>query len=303
MSSPSCAISLAAESDRLRLFEVWEASVRATHAFLSEDDIQALIPLVKEELAHFSPIYCLRDSAGQVIAMMGVAGSKMEMLFVHSDHRGTGCGRRLTEFAIEQLGVTEVDVNEQNEKAIGFYERMGFHRVGRSAVDPQGNPFPILHLRLLRPTMIGTDRLRLELQSRDELLAMCEGHPEVSPAWLARLRASTEPDPWTYGFAVVLRASGAKIGDAGFKGPPDETGMVEIAYRIDPEHQGRGYATEAAQGLVAFAFRDHRVRFVWAHTLPTNNASTRVLEKSEFRKVGEVVDPEDGLVWRWERDA
>lgn len=124
---------------------------------------------------------------------------------------------------------------------------------------------------------------------------------EVGPAWLTRLRASPAADPWVHGFAVVHQESCAVIGHAGFKGPPDEDGMVEIGYGIVPGYQGRGYATEAAAAVVAFAFGTGRVRLVRAHTLPTPNASTRVLAKCGFERSGEVVDPEDGLVWRWER--
>lgn len=148
---------------------------------------------------------------------------------------------------------------------------------------------------------IETVRLRLQLRSREELLAMFEGAAEVSTEWIACVRASTAPDPWMYGFAVVERESRSDVGDAGFKGSPDEGGMVEIAYGIYHNYQGRGYATEVAEGLVAFAFRDDRVRLVRAHTRPDNVASRRVLEKCGFRRVGEVVDPEDGLVLRWER--
>ena len=124
---------------------------------------------------------------------------------------------------------------------------------------------------------------------------------DVSPAWLARLRASPGIDPWVHGFAVVHPDSHSVIGIASFKGPPGEEGAVEIAYGIVPGHQGQGYATEAAAALVAFAFSSGRVGLVRAHTLPTPNASTRVLAKCGFERVGEVVDPEDGLVWRWER--
>ncbi len=124
---------------------------------------------------------------------------------------------------------------------------------------------------------------------------------EVSPVWLAQLRASTEADPWVHGFAVIHRESNSVIGSVGFKGPPNEDGMVEIAYGIVPAFQGRGYATEAAEAGSSFAFGCARVRLVRAHTLPTSNASMRVLSKCGFERVGEVVDPEDGLVWRWER--
>jgi len=153
--------------------------------------------------------------------------------------------------------------------------------------------------------VIETESLRLILPSTEELLARIESlspadRAEVSPDWLARVRASAAADPWTHGFSMVEPASGAVIGSCAYKGPPDEGGVVEIAYAVDPEYQGRGYATEAARALVNFAFRSGRVRLVRAHTRAENNASTRVLAKCGFERIGEVVDPEDGLVWRWE---
>ena len=126
------------------------------------------------------------------------------------------------------------------------------------------------------------------------------GAAEVSPAWLARLETATETDPWIDGFAVVHVASNMVIGSASFKGPPDADGVVEVAYGIVPSQQGRGYATEATMALVAYAFSDDRVRVVRAHTSPRNDASGRVLTKCGFTLIGQVVDPEDGPVWRWE---
>lgn len=123
---------------------------------------------------------------------------------------------------------------------------------------------------------------------------------DVSPAWLTALRSATVADPWRHGFFIVDAQRGEIIGTAGFKGPPDANGVVEIAYGVAPEYQGRGYATEAANALVEFALSDPNVRTVRAHTLPEQNASTRVLTKNGFRHLGEVIDPEDGLVWRWE---
>lgn len=123
---------------------------------------------------------------------------------------------------------------------------------------------------------------------------------EVSPDWLAALRDSSGPDPWRHGFFVVHRESRSVIGMAGFKGPPDSTGMVEIAYGIVPSFEGHGYATEAAAALVGFAFASGHVRLVRAHTLPASNPSTRVLVKCGFRRTGTVLDPDDGPVWRWE---
>ena len=126
---------------------------------------------------------------------------------------------------------------------------------------------------------------------------------EISPKWLAALRGASEPDPWRHGFFIVERARREVIGTAGFKGPPDAGGVVEIAYGVTPSVEGRGYATEAAGALVRFAAADERVRLIRAHTLPEVNASTRVLRKCGFVHIGEVIDADDGPVWRWERDA
>lgn len=123
----------------------------------------------------------------------------------------------------------------------------------------------------------------------------------VSPEWLATLESAAGADPWRFGFAVVHRESGMVIGNAGLTGPPDPDGVFEIAYGIVPEYQGRGYATEAAEALLAWVVRNGRVTTARAHTLPKRNASTRVLEKCGFRHVGEVNHPTDGLIWRWEK--
>jgi len=151
-----------------------------------------------------------------------------------------------------------------------------------------------------------TKNLRLVAQTRDDVRAYVEQIPpheraEVSPTWLARLDGSSLCDPWIHGFALVHQSSGTVVGRCGFKGPPAADGVVEIAYGVSPEHQGKGYATEAAAALVSYALSHEQVRTVRAHTLPQPNASTRVLAKCGFHRVGEVIDPEDGLVWRWEK--
>jgi len=171
-------------------------------------------------------------------------------------------------------------------------------------------------------TMIETQSLRLIPYAPEQILALINqperfedlaGFPaapglrdgfvsdEVSAGWLAELRKLGHPDPWQLGFALLHRDSGSVIGSAGFKGPPDADGVVEVAYGIVPAFQGFGYATEATQALVAFAFANDVVERVRAHTLPAQSASTRVLTKCGFTRVGNVIDPDDGPVWRWER--
>jgi RimJ/RimL family protein N-acetyltransferase len=156
--------------------------------------------------------------------------------------------------------------------------------------------------------VIPTARLDLVLQSPDEVLAWVAAMPEadraeVSPDWLARVRATPPGDPWALSYTAVERATGRPVGGCAFKGPPDADGVVEVAYGIDPPHRGRGLATEVAAGLVGFAAATGQVRVVRAHTRPDNPASARVLVKCGFHPVGKVIDPEDGLVERWERAA
>lgn len=148
MPSAFPAITQAQPDDLPRLFEIWETSVRASHTFLTEADIQSLVPLVKAELADFHPIHCLRDEDGQAFAMLGVAASSIEMLFVHAGHHGRGAGRTLVEFAIRELRADRVDVNQQNTAAVGFYQHLGFRQTGASPLDAAGRPFPILHMAL-----------------------------------------------------------------------------------------------------------------------------------------------------------
>jgi [ribosomal protein S5]-alanine N-acetyltransferase len=154
---------------------------------------------------------------------------------------------------------------------------------------------------------VQTKNLKLVPKTLEEVYAAIEAmtpadRAELSADWLALLHASTSADEWTHGFSLVLTDSDTVVGSAGFKGPPAD-GVVEIAYGLSPEYQGKGYATEAAEALTAYAFQSGKVRVVRAHTLPESNASGRILTKCGFRRIGEVIDPEDGLVWRWEKEA
>ncbi len=153
-----------------------------------------------------------------------------------------------------------------------------------------------------------TDRLDLVLEPTEAVLARIAAMPpadqaEVSPVWLARLRALPAPAPWTHGFSLVERATGLEVGSCGYKGPPDEDGVVEIAYGVAPPHQRRGYAREAARALSDFALGTGGAVCVRAHTRRDHAASERVLLACGFTCVGEVMDPEDGAVNRWELRA
>ena len=124
--------------------------------------------------------------------------------------------------------------------------------------------------------------------------------PEVSTDFLARLNDAAIVDPWKDGFAVVHAADNIIIGMSSFTGPPSADAVVEIAYGIAPAYRSRGFASAAAQALIAYAFASGQVRTIRAHTLPEHSASTSVLLKCGFTRIGEVTHSEDGLVWRWE---
>ncbi len=130
------------------LIDIWEASVRATHDFLPEDNIAELKPLILEQYFDAVDLRCYKDSNDRILGFIGVADSNIEMLFVDPDYIGRKIGRKLTEYAIENLGASKVDVNEQNPDAIGFYQQMGFIQTGRSELDGQGKPFPLIHMKL-----------------------------------------------------------------------------------------------------------------------------------------------------------
>lgn len=145
-------LELADRTDQLSaLLSLWEASVRATHTFLCEADIVNLRPVVAEAIG-MVPQFAVVSSDDTLLGFIGAAEGNVEMLFLHPDARGRGYGRQLMEHAITVWGCASVDVNEQNPQALGFYQHLGFQIAGRSALDGQGNPFPILHLKLNQNT-------------------------------------------------------------------------------------------------------------------------------------------------------
>ncbi|MBB5634336.1 putative acetyltransferase [Pedobacter cryoconitis] len=128
--------------------EVWEASVKATHHFLSEQDIAFFKSLLLNEYFKLVELFCIRDKEGLIMGFMGIESDKLEMLFVHPQHMGKGIGKRLLEYALQVFKVNKVDVNEDNQQGLGFYEKMGFKITGRSELDGMGKPFPILHMTI-----------------------------------------------------------------------------------------------------------------------------------------------------------
>ena len=140
-------IEQAQAADYQALIALWEASVRATHHFLQEADIIALKPLILEHYFAAVDLVCARGEE-EIAGFCGVHDGNIEMLFIAPEARGSGVGRLLVAHAIQRQGARRVDVNEQNAQALGFYQHLGFGVMGRSPLDGQGKPYPLLHMSL-----------------------------------------------------------------------------------------------------------------------------------------------------------
>lgn len=127
--------------------ELWESSVRATHHFLKEEDIEYYKPLILNTYLDAVELRCIRNN-GKIVGFLGVADQNLEMLFIDPEYRGQKIGKTLLNYSISQLNVTKVDVNEQNEQAVGFYKHCGFETIKRSKLDSSGKPYPTLHMEL-----------------------------------------------------------------------------------------------------------------------------------------------------------
>ena len=130
------------------LINLWESSVRKTHTFLSGDEIKNIKQYVPLALKDVACLIIAENENSRLRGFMGIEGKKLEMLFLDPEERGKGIGRRLIEYGIKNYNVNEVAVNEQNPEARGFYEHMGFKLYKRSENDEQGNPYPILYMKL-----------------------------------------------------------------------------------------------------------------------------------------------------------
>ena len=131
-----------------RLLEVWESSVRATHLFLSDSEIKSIKEYVPQALGGIAHLVIAADDLRRPVAFMGIEDGTLEMLFISPEERGKGLGKCLIQYGIENYGVEHLAVNEQNPQAKGFYEHMGFQAYKRTDLDEQGNPYPLLYMRL-----------------------------------------------------------------------------------------------------------------------------------------------------------
>lgn len=130
-----------------KLLSVWESSVKATHLFLSDNEINSIKQYVPQALNSVPVLIIAENEKGEPVGFMGISGKMLEMLFVSNEERGHGTGKRLLQYGIKNYSVNELAVNEQNPLAKGFYEYMGFTVYKRTELDEQGNPYPLLYMK------------------------------------------------------------------------------------------------------------------------------------------------------------
>lgn len=130
-----------------QLLVIWEASVRATHLFLSDAEVRKIKEYVPQALIGMSHLVIAERETGCPVAFMGVEGQRLGMLFLSPEERGTGLGRQLLDYGIRRYGIQEVTVNEQNPQAVGFYKHMGFTVYKRTDHDEAGDPYPLLCMK------------------------------------------------------------------------------------------------------------------------------------------------------------
>ncbi|MEC6743079.1 acetyltransferase [Pseudomonas qingdaonensis] len=138
----------ATNADHPQLLNIWLRSVRATHHFLQESDIEALLPQLRDIYLPAVELWVAVDAEDCPLGFIGLNENHVEMLFIEPDLRGKGTGRSLLDHACSSRSQMSVDVNEQNPEAVGFYLHYGFVQTGRSPLDGEGRPFPLLHLSL-----------------------------------------------------------------------------------------------------------------------------------------------------------
>lgn len=130
------------------LLEVWENSVKATHLFLSDNEIEKIKEYVPQALKEVAHLIVIENENDIPIAFMGIEGTKLEMLFIKNSERRKGLGRQLLNYGIKNYNINELIVNEQNPNSKGFYEHLGFKVYKRTELDEQENHYPILYMRL-----------------------------------------------------------------------------------------------------------------------------------------------------------
>lgn len=283
------------------LLTLWEASVRSTHHFLTEENIRFFKPLIREQYFPAVTLYIIRNQEGKIAAFMGLSDELVEMLFVHPGEQGKGYGKLLMNYALHEKNIRKVDVNEQNEQARLFYRHLGFQIISRDETDPTGNPFPILHLQWEPAPKLKTGRLLLRPFTENDLedFFECCHNPnlgnnagwkphdtiEESKEFLHSVFINQE-NIW----AIVYNETNRVIGSIGLipdsKRENPQSRM--LGYWLKESHWGKGLMTEAVQTVLNYGFTTLGLSLITANCYPFNLRSQHVLERHGFLYEGTI---------------
>lgn len=299
------------------LIDLWEDSVKASHHFLSKQDIIELKEEVKEGLKTCEAVI-VASNEKDFLGFIAGQNNKIEMLFVAQKYFKQGIGKKLVYQAcvryLQEYDEMLVDCNTENESALQFYTKLGFQRLSQSKTDSKGRDFPITHLsakvaslqKLLCEPVLETERTYLRHVHRADFEALHSifskakvmyawGHgfsKEESREWLSRQFQSYREHGFGL-YAIIDKASGKIIGDAGFNLEPisldgkSTKEIIEIGYILDESVWGRGIASEVVESLKQYAFSNFGVSEVYALIKEDNFASMRVARRVGMKIIGE----------------
>ncbi|HEU4652226.1 MAG TPA: acetyltransferase [Croceibacterium sp.] len=137
-------------ADVPRALAIWRDAVDATHDFLTREDRVEIDALVAGWLPTVE-LWLVDDEAGRAVGFLVMDGTLIDALFVDPEVHGRGYGTVLLDHALSLAPDATVDASEQATNAVPFYEARGFVRTGRSETDPQGRPYPLVHLKFAGP--------------------------------------------------------------------------------------------------------------------------------------------------------
>ena len=269
------------------LIQLWEASVRSTHHFLTEDDIQYYKPLIRNEYFRAVELYIIRDrKTEQITAFMGLSDELIEMLFVHPAQQGKGLGKTLLEYAIREKKMQKVDVNEQNTRALQFYQNRGFEVIARDAIDGQGKAYPILHMQLKPVRLRKAEAGDLpELHSVFELSVRNNCKKDYTPkqieAWVQRASPERWQELFTSGLQFIVAEETKSFRITGFTSFNSQ-GYLHSMF-ILPQFCGKGIATMLLDFAEDFARNNH---------IPNLFSEVSITARPFFEKRGFIVEQE-----------
>ena len=294
-------------------------------AWVAEDDEAGAV------LGHVCVVRGVDDP--MVAALAGVSTERLagvSRLFVAPAARGRGLrlGARLLAAVSAWSGEQDLhlmlDVVDDGAPAVALYERLGWRLVDqreagwltpggkrlpvRAYLAPRTGRVPPVQIVQLDPTALRAladgDLQTANASSPVPMSAYCAG-ADWRGVWRmrsAQVQADPESASWITGVIWDVQR-GLAVGRAGFHGPPDAAGMVEVGYAVDPAHRRQGYARAALEALLGRAAREPGVSTVRATIRPDNAASRALVLQYGLTEVGEQWDDEDGLETVFEVDS